>query len=440
MMNNLSARLYADRQVEEREQRLMSIRKNWNLYDGDHTKPLKVKPGQVDDNVIVNLARPIVDRGISFLFGKDLHFQVDETAAADSGVEQFLTRVWKRNKKMILLQELAQNGALGGHAFVKLDPQADGHIKLINLDPACIDLAWSTEDINDVHRFRIEFVAADEQGHELMRRQDIQREADGASWMIRDFTSRPGQRWVLVKETAWPFAWAPIVHTKNLPRANSAWGDSDLEDAQLNDSLNLIASTTRKIIRLHGHPRTYGKGFQASELKTWGPDEMIVLPNKDSSVENLEMQSDLAAARQFYLDLRAAMYSAARMPDLSTFDGKLGTLTNFGLRVLFHDMLAKNDTKRMLYGGLVEEINQRLAELGGFGPDVMTTITWPDPLPVNTLEQTSEVAAKQKTGLISDETLTMEMSYDYAGEQKRIAQQAGALGAKPAPATPQPAE
>lgn len=424
-MVNLTAHLAHQVAAEERDQRLAAIKRSWDYFEGRHPKALKVKPGQADDNIIVNLARPIVEKGISLLFGKPLTIQIDEDGSRDSKAEQYLKAVLKANKQALMLHKLGQNGAMAGLAFIKVNPQPAGQPpRLVVLDPATVEPHCSAEDVDDIDRYRIQYSAMDANGKDVTYRQDITRDESGQRWSITNY--KADRMGVFVRQgepIVWPYAWAPVLHCQNLPAANSIWGYGDLDDASLNDALNSIASYTRKIIRLHGHPKTIGKGFTAEQLKSFGPDDMWYLPSNDADVFNLEMQSDLAAAREFYQQLRAAIYATARIPDMASV-GNLGTLTNFGLRVLFADALEKTDTKRVTYGSLIEELCQHLCELGGFGPDIQVSITWPDPLPVDTTAKATEVINKQKTGLISDETLTAELGdYDYQDEQARLKQQ-----------------
>lgn len=437
---DINASLYRQRQEAERNARLQGMARAWDMYEGRHTRPLLVTPGLADDNVLINLCRPIVDRGIAFLFGKGVTWQVDETGSTDTPVEKYLAKVYKANKRDLLLHKIAQNGFVTGHAFVKINPQLNGQLpRLINLDPASVEMRWSPDDIDDVTHYTIEYTSAGPDGNELQCRQVISRDGDlGSHWTIQNFERRPPRPWQQVGlDVVWSYPWPPIVHCQNLPSANSVWGDSDLEDAALNDALNRIASVTNKIIRLHGHPRTWGKGFSAKSLERWGVQDLWTIPDKDGSIQNLEMQSDLAANREFYKELRQALYNSARMPDVTAFEGTLGAMTNFGLRILFADLLEKTAVKQLLYGGLIEELNRRLAELGGFGPDVETTLSWPDPLPVDMGGKTNEITAKKASGLVSDETLTAELGYDYADEQERLdAEKQARAAANPAPPPP----
>jgi Phage portal protein, SPP1 Gp6-like len=421
----INARTWAERQANSTNDRLQAIKTAWDYYEGRHPKPLAVKPGQVDDNVIINLARPVVDKGIALLFGKPIEMQVDEDASQDSAVEQFIDGVWTANDGPVLLQEVAQNGALCGLAAVKVVPRPGNMYRLINLDPANLAVDCEDEDIDQVRRYRIQYTCADERGDELVKRQDWTPIYDAAgnavAWTGQDYIARGADKDFTAAgdPIAWPYPLPPIVHCKNLPCANSVWGYGDLEDVRLNDAINLIASTTRKVLRLHAHPITIGKNISGALLSRDG-GAFWELPNPDSDVSNLEMQSDLASSREFYNTLRSAFYAMGRMPDVSQI-GDLGSLTNFGLRVLFADALERTMTKRNTYGGLIVRLNRLVCMLAQFGDNVTTTLTWPDPLPTNAVEQATEVTQKQATGLVSDETLTVELGYDYQDEQARLA-------------------
>ena len=423
----LNARAWAERMAQTEAERLQAIARAWDYYEGRHPKPLVVKNGQVDDNVIVNLARPVVDKGISLLFGKEVTWQIDEDAASDSSAETFLKMVWAANDKQVLLQEVAQNGALSGLAAIKVVPRpgdAQRPFRLINLDPSNLTIECEDEDIEEVRCYRIQYTCCDEKGGELVKNQEWRpiRSDVGVvvSWEGQDYEARGADKEfkTVGAPTLWPYALPPIVHCKNLPCANAVWGYGDLEDVRLNDAINLIASTTRKILRLHAHPITIAKNIQGGLLSR-DAGALWEIPNPDGEIANLEMQSDLASSREFYKILRQAFYAQGRMPDVSQVDN-LGALTNFGLRVLFADALERTATKRNTYGGLIVRINRLLCLLAGKGDNVTTTLSWDDPLPTNAVEQAQEVTQKQATGLVSDETLTGELGYDYQAEQQRL--------------------
>src|ERR1039457_1281116 len=57
--------------------RLQDMKSAWQAYCGNANPPLMVRAGEADDNLILSFGRTIVDKGVSFLFGKDVVSQVE---------------------------------------------------------------------------------------------------------------------------------------------------------------------------------------------------------------------------------------------------------------------------------------------------------------------------------------------------------------------------
>lgn len=420
----ITRQMFLDRLFADDQDRLDCIKRAWDYYEGRHPEMLKTLPGAPNDNVTVNLARGIVDRGISFLFGKELEWQFDETDLVESPAEEAIDQVWDANNKMTLLHEVGQNGFLAGYAAIKIAPQQDSTIRLINLNPAELRLFSAPDDCDDVYRYVIKYCAEDDQGNEIHRAEVVERQGPrGSTWKITSYRALGGEKAYRMDGAPidWPYPLGPIQHCKNLPRANCCYGYGDLDDPSLMDALNLTKSATRKTLRLFPDPQDVVEGGSAKGLVRGGAN-IWELPA--GTVKRLEMSgAALGAARQEAIDLRAAIFANARMTDMATIGERLGQITNFGLKVLFLDFMNLNDTKRILYGGLINRVNQVIAQILNLG-EVETSFTWPDPLPVDELAQTQSVQAKKDTGLVSDETLTQELGYDYDDEQARLATQA----------------
>jgi hypothetical protein len=425
----ITRQMFLDRIFQDDQDRLDHIRRAWDYYEGKHPAMLKVIPGAPDDNVTMNLARGIVDRGISFLFGKELEWQFDETDATTTPAEQQIDAIWDANNKMTLLHEVGQNGFLAGYAAIKVAPQQDGSIRLINLNPAELRLFSAPDDCDDVYRYVIKYVAENSQGNEIHHAEVIERQGPrGSSWTVTNYRALGGEKAYRPDGAPidWPYALAPIQYCKNLPRANCPYGYGDLDDPSLMDALNLTLSATRKTLRLFPDPQDIIEGGSAKGLVRGGAN---IWELAQGTAKRLEMNAGaLDAARQHAIDLRAAIFSQARMTDMATIGERLGQVTNFGLKVLFLDFLNLNDTKRILYGGLINRVNQLLALILGLG-DIETSFIWPDPLPTNELEHTQAIAAKQATGLVSEEDLTNELGYDYDDQQKRLEDERAARAA-----------
>lgn len=398
-------------------QRAARIARRWQAYHGQHPRPLKVRQSQPDDNVVVNYARVVVDKGVSFLFGRDVQFELDEVA--DTVAEEWLARCWAANRKMSLLQKLALNGAVAGHAFVKIVP-AQSYPRLVVLDPATVTVTWEPDDVEQVVAYRVQYPALDPAtGKPFVVRQVIER--DGQAWRVVDQRSSTDRvAWQTVAETIWPYPWPPIVDCQNLPCPNEYWGISDLEDdlLQLNASINFVLSNLTRIIRYHAHPKTWGRGFSANQLNV-AVDETIVLPSPDASLQNLEMQSDLASSVQLYQRLREALHEVSRVPEVAT--GKLehvGSLSGVALQILYQPLLEKTETKRRTYGDLLVELNRRLLALGGFGDANYTVVHWPELLPSDPLQERQAAVLDQQLG-VSQDTILQRLGFDPDLERQK---------------------
>jgi hypothetical protein len=409
--------LATQRAAEDDVGRAAAIARRWRAYNGQHPRPLTVRPGQADDNVIVNLARTVVDKGVSFLFGQDVAFELPSDAPADA--ERWLVDVWRANRQATFLQQMALSGAVAGHVFVKLVPAAP-YPRLVLLDPATVTVRWDYDDITRVEWYRIQYPAIDPQtGKALVRRQVIER--DGVGWRVTDQRSDVDARdWIVTGETTWPWSWPPVVDCQNLPAPHEYWGMSDIEDdlLALNHACSFVLSNLARIVRYHAHPRTWGRGFAAQQLNT-AVDETIVLPSPDAELRNLEMTSDLSSSIALYQRLREALLESARIPEVAT--GKLesaGALSGVALNILYQPLIEKTQAKRRTYGDLLVELNRRLLALGGFGEENVCEVHWPDLLPGDPKAAAETALLQQQLG-VSRDTLLERLGFDPDLEREK---------------------
>lgn len=403
----------------ERSGRAEEIERAWRYYRRQHKAPLKVKPGTMDDNVIVNMARTVVNQSVSMLFGTPPTVELDE--AKDVPEETILQKVLKDNGGAILLQKLGTQGALAGHCFVKLSPDAELGVRLVRLDPKRVTVFWRADDYEQVTCYQINWREG-----ETALRQDIV-DLQG-SWLVRDLRrDKDASNWTVSQETAWPWPWPPIVDWQNLPDAEMYYGQGDLVNPELNDSVNFLASNAQRVIKFHGHPRTIGVGVQANDIKATAVDGFWAIPNPQAEVFNLEMKGDLASTQAFLQFLQGSFWSEHNTVDLASMKDRLGQLTNFGLRVLFHSALDKLEQKQALYGDGIVEISRRvllLLEQGEWQPRVV----WADPLPTGKLELIQELAQEHDLGIVSLQTAAADAGRDWDVEQERKVEEEAAAG------------
>ena len=433
------------------QERLTQYGLQRDYYAGTHRKQLKVRAGQADDNLAVNFTQLVTERGVSMLLGEGVEFDLPgepDEAGNQPPAQEYIDRVWKANKKDILLHKTAQFGSWHGTVYLKIVPDGTGDElgllpRLIPLDPVYMEIETMPEDIDTVLRYTMRYnvmlggkdvarkeeverlqVPVNDKGEPLQEGQDIAGLMD-AGWQIIESTMEGG-RWVVTSTEVWNYPFPPIVHWQNLPFAGQVYGMPDVNDSviEMQDRINFVASNISKIIRYHAHPKTWGRGVpQAPGGSTqWGSDEIQLLQGQDAMYSNLEMQSDLSASLSYLDFLIRNLFNISRTADLASIDDKLGSLTNFALRVLFFDGLAKLHTKQELYGEALTDINHRLLVLANFAeadqdPGV---VVWPDPIPTNEVEQVQALTFDLNMGLLSKQSAAGIRGYEWETEQERI--------------------
>lgn len=400
-----------------------------DYYNGVQKKSLKTSKEGVDFNVTVNLASLIVDRTVSMLFGGGIEFKNEAEEA-----KKFLDIVWAANKKDILLHDFGQNGAVYGTLYAKILPDdretdtKESTYGIVALSPINMIVGVNPKDVREV-LYYVNRWNVNESGKTIAYREVTKKNKneDGtATWSVITQVQGRGMssKWEQTGNTDWPYEFAPIVHTKNLPNAGSQYGRSDIEDVLgLQDDYNQAFSNVNKILWFHGHPHLWTNG-KVGSLVDWSTEKILELKGdgitKDPSLQSMELQGDLAASREFINDLRRDLMDVSRTTDVETIKDKAGALTNFGLRVLFKDELAKTKTKQLLYGEFITEINRRLLALENINAPV-GDIQWGEALPENENEETIALKSDLEMGIVSKETVAMKRGYDWKVESERMA-------------------
>jgi len=141
------------------QDRLTAFRRRWEIYYGEGEKPLKRASDGYDDSVRQNFAKLFVDKGVAFLFGKEIGFSLKE--GKDTAEEQYLRAFWQANHKMSTLQKLATNGGVCGTAFVKLQWNPGMEFpRVIVVDPETVSVTLAEDDIENVTAYEIKYTVA----------------------------------------------------------------------------------------------------------------------------------------------------------------------------------------------------------------------------------------------------------------------------------------
>lgn len=408
--------------------RLYEMRTAWDAYNGRFSQPIHNRPRRNSDQVILNRCGPIIDKGVAFLVGKEVGFQLAEDA--DPKAQAWLDGFWKANRKMTTLNNMGVNGGVTGHVFVKF-LETSAYPRLVVLDTTMLSVEHAPDDIENVQAYNIHYTAKDSlaanQATEYRQRIEQAGDQDGDDgWTITEQKKERGG-WVNVgTPVPWPYPFSPIRQRQNLPNPNQFWGKPDLTPdlIQLNKDLNFVASNIQRIIKYHAHPKTWAKGLAGNKLSV-APDETIILP-EGAELGALEMRGDLSSSRAFMRDLMTGMEVGARIPSISLGDLEdvpTGAISGIAIELLYGPALEKTETKRCLYGELLEDICRCALALGGFDPNTDIDIIWPDILPRDQLAGANVAAVYQGLG-ISKETVFDRLGFSYKDEQARLVEEA----------------
>lgn len=417
---------YAQLVEADEKDRREHFKRAWNYYEGESPKPLRVTPDGFDDNVRINYARLIVDKGVSFLVGKGPEFQIDANTSVKSKLEEEVDLIWKGSGGLIGKQRLAVNGGVSGHTFAKIVPAAGAGdlARIVALDPQNLTMKWRQDDHESIYEYRITWVEWDADRRRMIgRRQRHVENEGGASWeVIEERSAEVGDRWTEISRTPWPYPFSQIVHGQNLPAPNQVWGRADLEADVLDliSAIEFATSNVNRILRFHAHPLWYTDAEGGLETLNRAIGRIVRFP-KGTSINKLEMDSDLSAPLALIAELRQALHEITRIPEIAV--GKVenvGALSGVALQILYQPLLELTETKRQTYGDVYTESTRRALIVSG-RPDVEVTITWPEMLP----SDSDTLTADQALGIVSKRTLAGKRGYDYDVEAARIEEEKG---------------
>ena len=428
--------------------RRSEIDRAWSVYRGEFPEVFKTPHGQTSDNVRPNRCAAIVDKGVSWLFGKEIKLHVMDADAQDSDtsdaaaaksdaanaakyekMEAALARIWGSTDDMLTtLTAAAMNGGVAGHTFVKIvwDSERMKFPRLSVLDSHNVYVLSDPDDVNRAVCYVIEYSAklglvSDGQQKTVTKRQVIalvdpdgnaRYEAGGededdywtiTNWQRTDLTSPNAtssslssqqSNWRMVGEIRqWPYSFPPIVDAMNLPNPNEFWGLSDLPPAliDLNERIHFVESNIAKIIKSNAHPWLFASGCDPSAIRN-EPGVVQGLPSTESKVWAVSASGDLAASMAFANDLRADMDEQSRVPAIALGRQESlprGNMSGIALQLLFQPLIEKTELKRRLYGQLIRRASAYCLVLLGLIQDwraIEIDLDWANLLPNDDLQ------------------------------------------------------
>lgn len=418
---------------KERVTRQRYIAERWRYYDGNHDKPLKVRPGEKDDNILFNLCGRAVDKTVEFLGVPDKFEVGDVTESESSTAEDALNGAYKASEPE--LPEIIQSGAIAGHTYIKLYYDDTDSAGMTLLDPQYVTVYWDAMNVKRVMFYRLQWKQGDVSYMQdivpswLLDDSEINEYASIASyWKIYDYEQAKGNgTWRLLREQKHEFTFAPLVEWAWKRRPHTYYGTSFLHNSiGLNNSVNFIASNTARIIKHHAHPKTFAFGFEVSDENAVG-GLWDGLP-ADGKVETLELKGDLQSSMKMLDSVKAEFFASQRVLDLATVQDKLGQITNFGVRMIYSDMVEMATEARNAIGLGLAEVYRRLMLMDNVAVEEKPTPVWPDLLPQNRLEVLQSATLEKNLGTTSQQTLTESIDRDPKLEAQRKAEEGTTAG------------
>jgi hypothetical protein len=256
------------------------------------------------------------------------------------------------------------------------------------------------------------------QAGNIVRRQRILREDLG--WSIIDEESRGiSTRWEVVSVEQWPYTWAPIFDCKNLPAPNQYLGRPDVPNQLLDlvDAINAVASNSRRVSRLHGHPKVWASGVADTADLDSGPDEALVIPD-DATLGVLAPPSGVDGHLALWQRLETSLHKEGVYPEIAAgrLDG-VGDLSGLALRILYGPMVRRLGQMRGTYGQLLRRVDRALLELAGYEV-ADTRVQWPEAVPEDPAGEAQTAIVLQEAG-VSKRTTLEQMGFDPDVEAER---------------------
>ena len=425
------------------EQRLMrEISEYWDFYLGEQWRVVREEGESL---ITFNYSKAIVDKSVSFLFGKGFRIQPHKEVSQE--LKPLLDEVWEYNKKDILGVEIGQMGAITGDCFIKVsweDPEVDdngmlyeeeypdGKVRINVLPTSSVFPVYSSHDKDKMVSCTLQYAILEMgiEGKPVARMYKEVVTRDTISYYIDND---------LVEEIPNIMREINIVQIKNIPLAGESRGQSDLKSIiPLQKELNAKVTDVSDIINYHSAPITIIQGAKSKNLekgakKVWGG-----LP-KDAKVYNLELNSDLNASNNFISTIKTAIHELSNTPE-DSLGGKsaVSNTTGVALQIKYAPLLEKTWLKRQTYGGGIKDVcrlvikllrvkgsdeerkllNDLMSTSEGIKKVFDITVTFPDPLPKDEMVQLQIIAQKMNLGLEEPEGALKELGYEGDIQEK----------------------
>lgn len=394
------------------EQRILKYQLLWEYYKGNHKKSLNDNKY----NITLNYAGKIVDKGVSYLFGKPVLLELNEFE--NTAMEETLANVFGSPEDMQqLFIDMAITGGVCGDFVIQIWIDENGIPHFDNINPSLVYPKSSSNNYKDIYEYEMRWI----DGDKVYRNRHIRIE-DG-TWYSEVQRQEPNTNyWITDEELsyAWPYTFPCIIMGKNLPNPHSIFGKSDLEEADINDAINFVASNINKVATQFAHPIIWGKGFDAEKLDI---SEFNISTDDNANLSALEVGKNTATNTDFLNFLKSSIADITSVPEDNPDTLRIGASSGFALQVLHNALILKTGIKRTFYGAAIIEMCRRALSIAGYGDDNKVKLFWQDPLPVDKRMENESDRMDLELGIASMKTIRAKRGYNDTLEQERIAKE-----------------
>ena len=422
-LNTLSLLGLDSHLTSDERNRLQKTSEFWNFYEGYHWEGIQ----DVGDRpqITENYCRAFVDKFVAFEFGTGFRVKSPfEDNDPETPVTDFLTEVWKENKKNNLCTELGQSKSVSGFGCIQVKFEAKGtfddpfeeyekgRIRLVNVPSHIVFPRFDPHDKDKINELMIAYPIEVEDKSPVLRTAIKKQVLYKQIWTKNTITIEDGMNKPITIPNKYGII--PFVLVPNFPMSGkpSTEAQSDLEDLiPLNIELNAKTSDVSEIIDYYSAPITILYGAKVSSLekganKLWGG-----LP-KDARVQNLELQGDLGASNNYRADLKSAMHEIGGVPE-GALGGKqaISNTSSVALHIANSPIIERVRVKRGYTTSAIQDVNKIILfiakqeglitkpEKASNKEFYSTEILFPDVLPKDKLLELQQIQIEMKNGL-----------------------------------------
>lgn len=350
---------------EVRAQRYVRLH---NYYAGQF-----LPPENVDQPLMVNWFKQIVDKHTSYLWGqwKKRLFEwrvtpigkddMDDASLQDATeygrkIKRFLDRLYDENRGNVTFWQASKNGALYGDSVLEVRyEERERRIVIESVLPEYFHAMWDIANMQKLQEviiaYPIDRVMALEQYGTSGNDQFIGYQAvnphylPGIGVLWKRWSNTSTQVWVddanvLNMNNPYMPQWQgnlypgiiPFIHVPNMQAGSEYFGYGDAEAILLlQDEINRRLADMGDIVNSHAHPIITLKKFTGSqEDLTVGPDSIWDL-GREGEAERLEGTGPSPDLMSYLQEVKTAMHETSSMPEVAYGTKKGGSSHNSGL-------------------------------------------------------------------------------------------------------------